>query len=110
MDGDLVQPPCQPPQLERQERKCTFSCSGLEGWEWGRWVGCISLCVPWQKEPGLSHMPPQHEATNVKMCLLDLDQLGTNLSLEGRTVGKGERGISLASNKQGKLGVGRSQL
>ena len=73
-------------------------------------MGCISLCVPWQKDPGLSHMPPQHEVTNVEMCLLDLDQLGTSLSLEGRAEGKGEMGISLASNEQGKLGVGRCQL
>lgn len=54
------------------------------------WV-YMSLCVPWQWEPGLSQMPPRHEVTNVEMCLLDLGQLDTSLSLEGRT-GEREKG------------------
>lgn len=54
----------------------------------------MSQCVPWQKEPGLSQMPPQHEAINVEMCLLNLGQLGTTLSLECRVMGREKRGFN----------------
>lgn len=73
-------------------------------------MGCMSLCVPWQKELGLSQMPPQHEVNTVEICLPDLGQLGTSLSLEGKAGKKGERGISLASNNQVGLGVSRCKL
>lgn len=71
------------------------------------WV-CMSLCVLWQWEPGLSQMPPRHEVTNVEMCLLDLGQLGTSLSLEGRAgerrkedfIGLQQPGASLSRQEQ----------
>lgn len=47
----------------------------------------MSLCVPRQKEPGLSQMPPQLEVTTVEMCLPNLawdhPQLGKQSREEG---------------------------
>ena len=47
-------------------------CMGDDG-VWGRRLrmGCMSLCVPWQKEPGLSQMPPQC-GVNTMICILGL--------------------------------------
>lgn len=56
-------------------------------------MGYMCVCVPWQKEPGLSQMPPQREVTTMEMCLLDLGQLGRTQA--GR---KGEKGISLTTS------------